>query len=605
MKVRKNCIHDLHLQGIVGLLASAFLLIPLIGRPQENPLETYYEKSGFKETPRYDKTIRYCKQLAQNSPWVHYTQFGVSLQGRALPLVIVDKKGNFDPQAVHATKNAVVLIQACIHAGEPDGKDAGLMLIRDMTINKKYEDLLDNVTLLFIPILNVDGHERFGPDNRINQNGPQEMGWRTNAMNLNLNRDYLKAESPEIQSWLRLFQEWMPDFFIDCHVTDGADYQYPLTYGMETSGAMDPSLTQWQTQSFIQTVETKMKEAGYPIISYVSFRNWHDPGSGLETWASPPMFSQGYCAVQNRPSLLIETHMLKDYHTRVSATYEMLKQSMAVINRDYRRLIDLVQEADKNALQLGKQGNFPVKYTLSKTDSVLIDFQGYEYQMIVSDLTGGNWFQYSDKPVTLKIPSFEKVNPELSVRPPLAYIIPVEWKEVIGRLSLHGITYFTLPRETKVRVSSYRFWDVTFRNTPYEGHQLPTFQCDSIAEERTYPSGSVVVEMNQRTSKVIAYLLEPMAASSLAYWGYFNTLFEQKEYSESYVMEKMAREMIAKDPGLLEQLKQKKDSDPDFAKNPSRILNWFYMKTPYWDSQKDLYPVGRIFDPAVIENLKK
>ncbi|MCX6269742.1 MAG: M14 family metallopeptidase [Bacteroidetes bacterium] len=587
------------------ILVLLLMLFPFIYcSAQQTTMETFYEKSGFRETPRYDKTIRFCKQLAQASPWVHYTRFGTSLQGRDLPLVIVDKRGNFDPQAVHNSNNAVVLIQACIHAGEPDGKDAGLMLIRDIVISKKYENLLDNVTLLFIPILNVDGHERFGPGNRINQNGPAEAGWRTNALNLNLNRDYLKAETPEIKSWLSLYQEWLPDFFIDCHVTDGADFQYVITYGMETCGDMDPALTRWQSDEFLRTVDIKMKESGYPIISYVSFRNWHDPRSGLESWATPPMLSQGYCMVQNRPSLLIESHMLKDYKTRVTATYEMLRHSLEVLNRDYRKVIDMVRESDKFTVGELRKTPFPIQYEMSEKDSVMIDFLGFEYTSEKSALSGGQWFKYTNKPAVFRIPYFNKVFPSITAMLPEAYLIPPEWKEVIDKLSVHGIQYFTTKKETRLKVSSYRFREVTFKPIPYEGRQIASFKCDTILEEVTWPVGTIVVDMNQRSAKVIAYLLEPMASTSLAYWGFFNTIFEQKEYAESYVMEKMAREMMEKDPDIVVELQKMKTADPKFAQSPEMILNWFYERTPYWDHKFNVYPIGKTFDKSVVEKLK-
>ncbi|MFP4019209.1 MAG: M14 family zinc carboxypeptidase, partial [Bacteroidales bacterium] len=198
-----------------------FFFLAQVAFPQSDALDTYYEKSNYKETPRYEETIEYCKNLASSSEWIDYQTFGTSPQQRDLPLLILDKKGNFDASSVHSSGNGVILIEACIHPGEPDGKDAGLMLLRDLAIKKQNIDVLDNLTILFIPIVNVDGHERFGPYNRINQNGPKEMGWRTNAQNLNLNRDFLKADAPEIQQWLQLFNKWMPDFFIDIHTPDG------------------------------------------------------------------------------------------------------------------------------------------------------------------------------------------------------------------------------------------------------------------------------------------------------------------------------------------------------------------------------------------------
>jgi hypothetical protein len=215
------------------ILSVAFVFIFISSFAQFEEWETFFELSGKKETPRYKETMDFCKRLEKKSRWVHMTSFGKSAMERDLPLMIIDNQGLSDPNAVHASGKVVLLIQACIHPGEPEGKDAGLMLVRDLVIGNKFPGLLDHVSVLFIPIFNVDGHERFGPFNRINQNGPQEMGWRVTANNLNLNRDFLKADAPEMQAWLNMFNTWMPDFFIDSHTTDGADYQYVLTYQME------------------------------------------------------------------------------------------------------------------------------------------------------------------------------------------------------------------------------------------------------------------------------------------------------------------------------------------------------------------------------------
>ena len=231
---------------------------------------TFYERSGCVATPRYDETVMFCKKLDSASAMVHYSTFGYSPQGRALPLLIADKEGNFDPASVKRSGKPVILIQAGIHAGEIDGKDAGLVFFRDLIVYGKNVSLLEKVTILFIPILNVDGHERFGPYNRINQNGPQEMGWRTTAQNLNLNRDYLKADSPEMIAWLKLWNAWLPDFFLDLHVTDGADYQYVSTYGMEIYGNMEQNLTQWSKNTFIPAFTKDMDKSGFPVFPYVS-----------------------------------------------------------------------------------------------------------------------------------------------------------------------------------------------------------------------------------------------------------------------------------------------------------------------------------------------
>jgi len=403
---------------INGLLLKtvAFLIFTNIfktGYTQNKELMTYFEKSDFKETPVYDSTISYCKKLANSSKYVKYQTFGNSGQNRELPLLIVDLNGNFTPEKVKKSGNLTVLIQACIHAGEPDGKDAGLMLIRDLIVNKSKQELFKNITLLFIPILNVDGHERFGKYNRINQNGPKEMGWRTNANNLNLNRDYLKVDSKEIKHWLTLFNRWDPDFFIDCHTTDGADYQYVITYVLDTEGNCDLQLSEWQKNTFLKKIEPMMSESSNPIFPYVTFRNWHDPRSGIKSGVSPTMLSQGYTIARNRPGLLIETHMLKDYKTRVFGTYYMIENTFKILNQEHSKLKRILKEADIKSENLKAENKFhPVSFTISSTDSTLVDFLGVEYTIEKSKFTNGDWFKYNNSEKrTFKIPFFNKTIP--------------------------------------------------------------------------------------------------------------------------------------------------------------------------------------------------
>lgn len=243
---------------------------------------TYYEKSNFLETPQYDETINYIQRLEKASPWVRLEYFGTTPEGRQLPLVIVDKKSHFTADKVHQENKAILLIQAGIHAGEIDGKDAGLMLIRDMVIHGKYAELLDNVTILFMPIFNLDGHERFGPYNRINQNGPKEMGWRVTSQNLNLNRDYMKADAPEMRSFLKMIKEWDPDFFVDCHVTDGADYRHVVTYHLEKNIHMSAAVREWSAKTYLPYLEEKMKTSGFPLSPYIGLVDENDITKGID-----------------------------------------------------------------------------------------------------------------------------------------------------------------------------------------------------------------------------------------------------------------------------------------------------------------------------------
>ncbi|HOP14943.1 MAG TPA: M14 family metallopeptidase, partial [Lentimicrobium sp.] len=438
---------------------------------QAQDWKTHYEQSDFKKTPSYTETLDYCNRLDAASPMATTIILGKSPQGREIPMMIIDRDGLKDPLAIRSKGRIITLIQACIHPGEPDGKDASLVLLRDMLINGKHRDLLEKSSILFIPILNVDGHERFGPYNRINQNGPEEMGWRTNAQNLNLNRDFLKADALEMQHWLKMYSTWLPEFFIDIHTTDGADFQYALTYDIEVYGNLDSGITRWLSNIYEPRITAKMKENGFPIFPYVQFRNWHDPRSGLRTGAAPTMISQGYAAQQNRPALLIETHMLKDYKTRVDATIQMLIHTLFIINHQADNLKTLIEMADKStAAPAFRKQPLPVSWKTSTTDSTMVDFYGFDYQVLKSDLTGGDWFVYdNNKPMVMKLPFFNKSVPETTVLLPEAYIIPAEWTDVINRMKLHGIKMDILSEPAEITVKSYKFKDFEFRKTPNEG----------------------------------------------------------------------------------------------------------------------------------------
>ena len=561
--------------------------------------ETYYEKSNCKKTPSYDETIDYCRRLAKASEWVKYASFGKSPQGRDLPLLIVDKDGNFTPQKVRSSGKIVVLIQAGIHPGEIDGKDAGLMLIRDMVINKKLSNLLERVTLLFIPIFNVDGHERSGPYNRINQNGPEEMGWRVTAQNLNLNRDFLKADTPEMQAWLPLFNKWLPDLLVDCHVTDGADYQYVVTYGMEIYANVAKPLRQFSIKVMEPFLNKRMDKDGFPMSSYVMFRDWNDIKSGLRSGAAGPRYSTGYGVVQNRIFYLIETHMLKDYNIRVTATFRLLIHLMQLANNYAGEIKNINMQADQLTATSLQEKYLPLRMRYSPKDSIFIDFLGVEYEKVPSKISGTDWVIYHpEKPKTYRMPYFYKVFPTDSALVPYAYLIPQEWKLQIDRLKLHGVKVHYLAKDTTLHVSSYRFKNAKWRQTPYEGHHRVGFDLETVCEERQYPAGTAVILLNQRTNRVIVHLLEPKAPDSFVYWGYWDTIFERKEYAEYYVLEKLAREMLAKDPALKAEFEYKLANDSAFAANPRQRLYFFYTRSPYWDEKKDLYPVGKLLQPV-------
>lgn len=559
--------------------------------------ETHAEKTNYRETPRYAETVAYCERLTAETPLIRLTSFGQSGEGRDLPLLIAAEGGTFAPESAREANKPVVLIQACIHAGEPDGKDAGLALLRDIAITRTHADLLNRVVILFMPLYNADGHERFGPYNRINQNGPAEMGWRTTTAYLNLNRDYMKAEAPETRAWLRLWNKWQPDLFIDCHVTDGADYRYNITYHHEHHAGVPPTVLAWERDVFDKRVPPQVEAAGNVVSWYLEFKDNRDLMKGIVDFSGSPRFSTGYVPLRNRPGILVETHMLKDYESRVRGTYDLLRFALEDVNRDPEALLNAGRLADEEACSNGRTYDPSREYplTFELTDSELpYELKALEYRTEQSTVSGALRVVFGTEALDLTVPFYNHFIPKISVAPPLYYIVPPQWHDVIAVLRAHGLELRRTTESARIEVESYRFTDVTLPSVSFEGRSMPRFKTEPLTETRTFPDGSVIVSLEQAGAPVAIHLLEPQAPDSFVAWGFFNAIFEQKEYSEDYVSETLAREMMVDDPELRSEFEQKLADDPDFAASARQRLQFFYQRSPYWDPELNLYPVGRI-----------
>ena len=558
--------------------------------------QTVYEKSGFTETGRYDQTVDFCKRLAgETRGKIEYRSFGKSAEGRDLPMLMV----NFEAD----TSKPLLLIFAGIHAGEIDGKDAGLMLLRDAFILGKYPGLFDGVRVAFIPILNVDGHERWSAFNRMNQRGPKEMGWRTTAQNLNMNRDFLKADATEMRALLRQITAMDPDFLMDIHVTDGADYQYVLTYSMNDHEDSQEPLRRYNHEVFLPEVKRVLKTAGYDFVPQVFFKNEVHAESG---WVSPtfePRFSTGYGTVINRPSLLIETHSLKDYHTRVTATYETLKAVIETASAQESAMKSAIHRSDVLASNLAGK-SYGLSWDITR-DSVMVEFAGKDYRRVYSETLGDSVFRWLPTPHTYTIPLFEKSAPTDSVTVPFAYIIPPAWLAIVEDvLKAHSIPVVRLSLPMELAYRTYRFSKVEFAKKPYEGRFRTTFESTPVTKTATFPQGSGVVFVNYPRAQIAIHLLEPNGPDSFVHWGFLNQIFEQKEYGESYIMDTLAVRMLKESPKLAEEFRSRL-TDSTFAHSPDARLQFFYEHSSYWDARKDVYPIARITDPDDFVLLKR
>jgi hypothetical protein len=587
----------------------AFWLIAFsaFGHAQQD-WRTPSEMTDYRTTPRYDETMAYVRRIAAAAPrQVRVDTFGKTGEGRDLIAVTVSRDGVFDAPALHRANRPIVLIQNAIHAGEMDGKDSCLALMRDMLITKTQAKLLDRAVVVIIPIYNADGHERFGPYNRINQNGPEQAGWRVNAQNLNLNRDYVKADAAETRAWLKLWNTLLPDFFVDDHVTDGADYQYDVTFGLSSGPTADANLTKWQEETVRPYVEQSVNAAGHVAGPLIFLKDDADPSKGIERFPSIPRFADGYVVVQDRPGMLVEMHMLKDYKTRVTGNYEALRALLEVINRDADKLVQMNRDADAQMINAAKSYDPARKVVLRimpTKETIPFEFKAFKYQRTLSPVSGAIRIEYSREPMEMTIPRPARLDPSITVTPPRAYIIPAQWSRVIDVLEAQGVKMMRTTQPWSGEVETYRCHDMKWHPKSFEGHHVmfsPQFEaqgfsgtCDAVHEKLTFPPASAVVPMDQRSARVAIEWLEPEAPDSALAWGYFDSIFEQREEAEDYVLEKLAPEMMAHDPRLKQEFEERVESDKAFASDPSARLNFFYQRSPWCDPRIGLYPIGRL-----------
>lgn len=555
---------------------------------------TYFEKSDFSETPSYDLTVDYFLKFVFKTPYAKMFNFGITPQGRELKYLVVSKDKAFKPEQAKQTGKAIVLIQNCIHAGETEGKDASMLLLREILVTKELEHLLDNLILVIILVFNLDGHERMSPFNRPNQNGPHETGWRVTAQNYNLNRDYMKVATPEMKDWLRIFNNWLPDFLIDNHTTNGADYQYHITYSVEKHQNIYHKTRYWLNEFFIPYVTSHVEKEGYLTAPYVELKG-EKVTDGIIDWGGLPRFSTGYMALQNRPSLLVEAHSLKHYETRVFATKSMNKASLEFINNHYKELIEINRAADENVISEfhNNKSHFPL--LLKGTEKFIpFMFKGFKSYEEESEILGEPVIRYTEEPEEFEIPLYNHVEVTETVQAPYAYLIPKEFRYIVDIIKSHGIEFKRIQKKLRLLVHRYRFKDISFNGVPYEGRLMPNFILRSFRERVEIPKGTYVVFTRQRSLRVILNLLEPLAPDSLVRWGYFNSFFEKKEYAEAYIFEPIAKRMLEENKSLKEEFFRRIETDEEFRESPALRLDFFYKRSPYVDKVEKVYPIMKV-----------
>ena len=590
-------------RSLLRLLAPAALVSACAQPPSAPPasptspvsLVTEAERSHFARTGRYAEVELLCHGFEQAYPGrARCVSFGTTPEGRPMLAIVASADGVLDPEAARAKRRPVILFQGGIHAGEIDGKDGGLWAMRELLGGTLAPGALGAVTAVFVPVFNVDGHERFGKNQRPNQRGPEETGFRTTAQNLNLNRDYMKADAPEMQAMLALFDRWDPVVYVDLHTTDGAKFDHYLSVLVgpivPQEGGLDVV-----ARGLSAALAARLTTLGQlPLAFYPSFRKDDDPASGFEKAITPPRFSDGYAAARNRLGILVETHSWATNEQRVRSMHDFLE---ALFERAVTDAPSWRAAADAPHAAGARLAGMPVTLTYRATDKArTIDFRGYAYERRPSEISGGTWIVYDEaRPEIWHVPLFDELAPALTMTAPRAgYVVPAAqaaW--VAAKLRLHGIRYDVMPTARPAfDVEAFRADEVTY-GKPYEGRTSAKVKGAYHAERRDLPAGSLFVPIAQPRARLVMHLLEPLAPDSLVTWGFFNVAFQRQEAMEDYVTEEEARKMLAASPSLRADFEARL-ADPAFAGSPEARLSFFYKRHPAWDERVNLVPVLRV-----------
>ncbi len=555
-----------------------------------NAQQCRFEKTNGLESATYFEAIEWYKNLDKISTKVLIKEMGMSDAGYPLHLVMVSNDGKFDAAQWHKQNKAVILINNGIHPGEPDGIDASMMLVRDIVTNKI--KLPDNVALAFIPVYNIGGCLNRNSYSRANQNGPLEYGFRGNAQNLDLNRDFTKNDSKESRSFAQLFHLLDPDILIDNHVSDGADYQHTMTLLTSQYDKLGAGLGGWLKNNFEPQLYKGMTDKKWDMVPYVNFET-ETPDKGMEMFYDPPRYSSGYAALFQTIGFVPETHMLKPYKDRVLSTYAL---SLTVIEKASINATGLIAQRKKARAEVVKEKSFAFKWKVDTTKFSFITFKGYEQGFKPSDATGLNRMYYDrSKPFIKHVKFFNVFKPSGFIEKPEAYIIPQGWYRVIDLLKLNNVVMQQFKNDTLIDVDAYRIDDYKSMPRPYEKHHKNSaVKVTAASQKIRFLKGDYIIWLNQPANRYLVEMLEPTGDDSFFAWNFFDGILQQKEGYSDYRWDDLAAEVLKNTPGLKEKLEEKKKGDEKFAANASAQLDFIYKNSPYYEPGHNRYPVYRL-----------
>tara|TARA_R110002012_G_scaffold69003_1_gene178877 strand:+ start:12528 stop:14351 length:1824 start_codon:yes stop_codon:yes gene_type:complete len=575
----------------IFFLTALFLLTSCESETQDekSSYPTHFESSDGKETATYQQTIDYYIALAREFPEINIHTTGSTDSGYPLHTVTFNPDGDFNYENIRKEKS-IILINNGIHPGESDGIDATMMLYRDLATGRL--EMPKNTVLVTIPIYNVGGSLNRNSTTRTNQNGPAEYGFRGNARNYDLNRDFIKMDTQNSKTFAQIFHRVKPDVFIDNHVSNGADYQYTLTHLFTQHNKLSGKMGEYLHDSLMPNLENSLAEKEWDITPYVNVFNV-PPEMGFSQFMDHPRYSTGYTTLWSTLGLMVETHMLKPYKQRVEGTYALMQSLIEVVEAEHENIKSLRKETLESNMNLSE---YYFNWQVDTTQSSKLNFKGYEAEQLTSEVTGLPRLKYNrDKPFTKETIYQDYFYPADTVHVPDAYIVKKSWKQVIERLDANKIQYSPLKKDTTLTIEAYHIVDYDTRNAPYEGHYLHyNTRVGKSTKTVQFREGDLLIPTRQPGIRYILETLEPQGADSFFNWNFFDTVLQRKEGFSPYVFEDVALEMLQKDSLLLQEFNTKKEGDLNFANNWYAQLNWIFERSEHFEEAYLSYPIYRV-----------
>jgi Zinc carboxypeptidase len=564
------------------------LFVTLFANAQSH--ETIFEKSKGKQSATYFNCIDYYKQLDKAFATINLKTFGLTDAGYPLHLALFSADKNFDPKQWHQQGKVVMLINNGIHPGEPDGIDASMMLLRDLAIGKIKAP--KNVVVGFIPVYNIGGCLNRNSFSRVNQNGPEAYGFRGNAQNLDLNRDFIKSDSKEAKVFAEIFHYLNPDIFIDNHVSDGADYQHTMTLLTTQQSKLGGEVGKYLHEIFELSLYKGMENKNWKMCPYVNFET-ANPDKGWEAFYDPPRYSSGYATLFSTMAFVPETHMLKPFANRVNSTYALMQTMLEEASKQAKA----IKQARANSIAaIARQNQFALSWKVDSTQTDNITFLGYEADKKISEVTGMERLFYNhEKPFTKQVKFYNYFIGEKLITKPIAYIIPQGWYAVINLLALNGVQMKQLQKDSTLTVEAYKIENYKTSPRAYEKHYK---HIDVVTSKQiqtiTFLKGDYIIYTGQSTDRFVVETLEPTAEDSYFNWNFFDAILQQKEGYSDYRWEDVAASYLAQHPELKTKLEVKKKEDAKFAASAAAQLDFVYKNSPYYEPTHLRYPVYRL-----------